>query len=81
MAAIPYSYDPSQQKEGQSWTRSPFFDGTDYGYWKLRMMVHIKGIDKDLWKVVENGYSLAKATPELALTTVQIKENDRIGDT
>ena len=78
MAAIPYSYDPTVQKEGQSWTRSPLFDGTDYGYWKLRMTVHIKGIDKELWKIIENGYSLAKATPELALTSAQIKDNDRL---
>ncbi|MQM20279.1 hypothetical protein Taro_053296, partial [Colocasia esculenta] len=41
--------------EGQSVTRPPFFDREDYQYWKMRMECFIRGIDFDLWQVIEVG--------------------------
>ena len=79
MAEVPYTYptDP-KQKEGQSSSRSPLFDGVDYGYWKNRMSIHLKGIDMALWRIVSNGYSLSVGTTDVPLTAAQIKENDRL---
>ena len=78
MAYVPWTYDPKPQKEGQSHSRSPYFDGTDYSYWKQRMAVHMRGIDPQLWKLVLNGYTLLEGTTEVPLSTLQIKENDRL---
>src|SRR3954470_11005013 len=33
----------------------PSFDGTDYPYWKNKMKMHLEGIDKDLWDIVDQG--------------------------
>ena len=78
MASVPWTYDPKPQKEGQSHSRAPHFDGTDYSYWKQRMAVHMKGIDPQMWKLVLNGFTLAEGTTEIPLSTLQIKENDRL---
>ena len=69
MAMIPYVYgsDP-KAKDGQSYTRSPLFDGTDYNYWKQRMSIHLKGIDIGLWKIVMNGFTLNEPTGTVPLT-------------
>jgi len=31
-----------------------FFDGTNYPYWKIRMLVHLQGIDWKVWEICEN---------------------------
>src|ERR1043165_7296741 len=41
----------------------PSFDGTDYPYWKNKMKMHLKAIDKDLWDIVDKGI------PEATLMT------------
>ena len=75
MAEIPYDYDTKRQREGQSHTRSPLFDGVDYGYWKNRMETYLIGIDLCLWEIVEDGYTPVVTTPtDVAL----IKENRRL---
>ena len=74
MAEIPYDYDTKRQREGQSHSRSPLFDGVDYGYWKNRMSTHLIGIDMCLWEIIEDGYTLVTTTPDAA----QIKENRRL---
>jgi len=33
----------------------PIFDGTDYPYWKDKMMRNIISIDLNAWNIVENG--------------------------
>lgn len=42
-------------KEGGSSMQPPLFDGTNHGYWKVRMTAFIKTIDEGAWTVVENG--------------------------
>ncbi|VFQ73469.1 unnamed protein product [Cuscuta campestris] len=41
--------------EGQSTTRPPLFDGTNYSYWKKRMRIFIQSNDYKLWLIVKNG--------------------------
>jgi len=41
--------------EGQSSSRPPYFDGSNYGYWKIRMMIYLKSIDYKLWFNVIKG--------------------------
>ena len=33
---------------------TPFFDGTDFEYWKIRMRTHLKA--EGLWTIVANGF-------------------------
>ena len=40
--------------------------------------MHIKDIDPQLWKLVLNGFTLLEGTTEVPLSTLQIKENDRL---
>ncbi|VFQ79638.1 unnamed protein product [Cuscuta campestris] len=41
--------------EGQSTTRPPLFDGTNYAYWKERMRIFIQSNDYDSWMVIKHG--------------------------
>ena len=74
MASIPYDYDSKRQREGQSYSRSPLFDGSDYGYWKNRMCTHLMGIDMTLWEIIEDGFTLVTTTPK----PEEVKENKRL---
>ncbi|VFQ77698.1 unnamed protein product [Cuscuta campestris] len=47
----------------QSITKPPFFNGDNYGYWKMRMENFIQSIDYDLWIVTTHG-------PFVRMTTV-----------
>ena len=31
--------------------KPPFFDGTNYPYWKIRMSAHLQGIDLLVWEI------------------------------
>ena len=46
--------------EGQSISRPPYFDGTNYTYWKERMKIFIQSIDYKLWLVIKNGPTVPK---------------------
>ena len=46
--------------KGQSIHRPPFFDGTNYNYWKCRMQVYLKSIVFDLWDIIINRYTPSK---------------------
>ncbi|VFQ87964.1 unnamed protein product [Cuscuta campestris] len=41
--------------EGQSTSRLPLFDGTNYSYWKERMRIYIRSTNFQLWLVIKNG--------------------------
>jgi hypothetical protein len=34
--------------------KPPFFDGTNYPYWKIRMSAHLQGIDWLVWEICED---------------------------
>ncbi|VFR01408.1 unnamed protein product [Cuscuta campestris] len=44
--------------EGQSTVRPPFFDGTNYSYWKERMRFFVQSNDFKIWLAIKNGDSL-----------------------
>ncbi|MCI58564.1 gag-pol polyprotein, partial [Trifolium medium] len=47
-------------KEGGSVTRTPLLDGSNYDYWKSRMMAFLKSIDSRTWKAFLNGWEHPK---------------------
>ena len=39
-------------------SRPPLFDGTNFPYWKVRMIAFIQGtLGDEVWEVIENGYT------------------------
>ncbi|XP_039059078.1 uncharacterized protein LOC120202773 [Hibiscus syriacus] len=41
--------------QGQSTRRPPFFDGSNYLYWKTRMELFIQANDYEVWRVITHG--------------------------
>jgi hypothetical protein len=53
-----------QMLEGQSTHRPPLFIGSNYGYWKNRMIMYIKGQDYHVWRIIANGPHIPTKTVE-----------------
>ena len=34
--------------------KPPFFDGTNFAYWKVRMCAYLQGLDSKIWEICEN---------------------------
>jgi len=43
------------KKEGGQVNRPPTLDGSNYDYWKVRMIAFLKSIDNKTWNVVLKG--------------------------
>jgi hypothetical protein len=42
--------------EGTSATKPPWFDGTNFSFWKVRMRTYLMALGADVWDVVDIGY-------------------------
>ncbi|VFR00751.1 unnamed protein product, partial [Cuscuta campestris] len=60
--------------EGQSTSRPPLFDGTNYSYWKERMRIYICSTNFQLWLVIKNGEEIPMK--KVGETTVPKTENE-----
>lgn len=49
-------------REGGSTTCPPVLDGSNYSYWKARMIAFLKSLDNKTWKVVMNGWNPPQVT-------------------
>ena len=45
---------------GQSLIIHPLFDGTNYAYWKVRMIALLQSLDEKVWQAVEIGWTKPK---------------------
>ena len=45
---------------GQSLIIPPLFDGTNYVYWKVRMIAFLQSLDEKVWQAVEIGWTKPK---------------------
>ena len=43
-------------EHGHSLVMSPYFDGNNYAYWKVRIKAFLKSIDERIWNIVEYGW-------------------------
>ncbi|KAJ8644712.1 hypothetical protein MRB53_006460 [Persea americana] len=43
--------------EGNSAGRAPFFDGSNYSFWKIRMQSFLSSLMRDVWNIVKKGYT------------------------
>ncbi|XP_060179238.1 uncharacterized protein LOC132609336 [Lycium barbarum] len=57
---------------------TPFFDGNDFEYWKIRMRTYLKA--EDLWTIVENGYEEPEDDGELSVAEMKNLEAKRRQD-
>jgi len=39
--------------------KAPYFDGTNYAYWKVKITAHLKSINRDVWTVTETKFEVA----------------------
>ena len=60
----------TSQGESQAVNRPPFFTGSNYTYWKVKMRAFLQSIDERVWEQVVNGLS------PLAENTTQIPNTD-----
>ena len=44
-------------REWTSTSKPPLLNGSNYAYWKQRMIGFLKSIDDDVWDIIEEGYS------------------------
>jgi hypothetical protein len=42
--------------EGNSTNKAPLLNGTNFSFWKVRMMAYIISLSADVWDVVDTGY-------------------------
>jgi len=48
-------FSGTMEKEGGQDNRPPVLDGSNYDYWKVRMISFLKSIDSKTWKFVLKG--------------------------
>ena len=48
---------------GQSLIIPPLFDGTDYAYWKVRMIAFLQSLDEKMWQAMEISWTKPKEAP------------------
>ena len=46
----------------QSLNAPPFFDGSNYAFWKVRMLAFLWSIDESVWDAVEIGWTMSEGT-------------------
>jgi len=63
--------------EGQSTSRPPLFNGSNFSYWKARMQIFLRCIDLNMLDVVTNKYveptGRALTEPERHLAMLNVK--------
>ncbi|GKV48977.1 hypothetical protein SLEP1_g55749 [Rubroshorea leprosula] len=70
-------FQASQPLEGLSTTRPPFFDGTNYNYWKNRMKVFVLANVPKAWIVTMKGpYVPMKVVGEREVPKEEVEWND-----
>ncbi|KAF0916660.1 hypothetical protein E2562_010511 [Oryza meyeriana var. granulata] len=57
-------------------TRAPFFDGTDYDYWKSRMTNYLKGKSLKLWKITKNDTYVIPAQDPTEAAEIELLETN-----
>ena len=75
------TYPNNSNLERFSVTKPPFFNGTDFNYWKTRMNCYLKSTDYDLWNIVMHGDMIPMKNVDDRLvekTHEDFDENDKI---
>ena len=61
-----------------STTKPPFFNGTDFNYWKTRMKCFLKSLDYCIWYIVMHGDIIPKKkVDDIFITKVHEELDDK----
>ncbi|PNX68419.1 gag-protease polyprotein, partial [Trifolium pratense] len=63
-------------KEGGFVTRPPLLDGSNYDYWKSRMMAFLKSMDSKTWKAVLKGWDPPVIVDKEGKSTLELKPEE-----
>ena len=61
-------------KEGVFGNRPPILDGTNYDYWKPRMIAFLKSLDKKAWRAADKGWNHPTITGKDGTTSLKPEE-------
>ena len=56
--------------------KAPPFDGSNYAHWKVKMIAHIKSINREIWKVVETKFEVANPDAPTSVEERKLQYND-----
>jgi len=56
--------------------KAPYFDGTNYAYWKVKMTAHLKSINGEVWKVTEIKFEVANENAPTLVEEKKLQCND-----
>ncbi|MCI58386.1 gag-pol polyprotein, partial [Trifolium medium] len=56
--------------------RPPLLDGSNYDYWKSRMVAFLKSIDSKIWEVVVKGWDHPVVTDKDGNSTGELKSEE-----
>ena len=59
------SLTPFEMDRSQSLNAPPYFDGSNYAFWKVRIRAFLFSIDESVWDVIDVGWT----RPEAAKST------------
>src|ERR1044072_8497901 len=62
---------------GGSVNRPPILDGTNYDYWKARMVVYLKSTDSKTWKAIVKGWKHPVIVSQEATSTSDLKPEEK----
>ena len=65
--------------EGGSSNRPPYFDGSDYYFWKGKMQLFLKSQDTGMWRIITDGDFIPRIDQNDA-TSAEKKESDWTAD-
>ena len=67
-----------QQKSGALLNSSPYFDGNNYSFWKVRMMFFLKMKGERVWNSIEYGWGppLILDTQGRSKVNLNLKKNE-----
>jgi len=60
--------------------KAPYFDGTNYAYWKVKMTTHLKSISREVWKVTETKFEVANENAPTLVEEKKLQCNDEALD-
>lgn len=66
----------NMEKEGGPVNRPPILDGTNYEYWKARMVAFLKSLDSRTWKAVIKGWEHPKMLDTEGKPTNELKPEE-----
>jgi len=57
--------------------RPPIFYGSNFVYWKVRIIAYLQSLGTEVWDIVETGYTFPSETPTDAAGRKQYETNEK----